>query len=415
MRERTADQMPMEEENTPRSVRGRRAVRHTAEENRRYFLTTAGIACALLLTSGGILLFDGHSAKVFESEQAAEAATLAMQEEQQVADLGEIHFEDDSETVAVSSITKEVIGAINLFKSQKSEDEYIAEANKADEIYADYENLGIANVSDTLNIRKSPEEDADLAGRLPAHAVCEVVSEDGGWSYIVSGDVEGYVKSEYLATGAQARLLAQEAIQTEATVSVEEDALTVRVAPSTDADAITTIPNGQTMDVISKLGNWVKVQIDSEIAYVSAKYVTLSQSLRTAISISELIYGDGVTDIRAQLCSYAMQFLGNPYVWGGTSLTNGADCSGFVQSVFANYGIYLPRVAAAQANAGTTISQSEAQPGDLFFYSGSGGINHVAIYIGNGQVINASNEKYGITIYNSNYRTVTKVVRVLET
>ena len=391
-------------------------------KNRYYFLTTASLACALLLTSGGLLLYEGQSARAYAQESAAlpmtaqerQSAALSMTADRQVADLGQVGLDGEERTVAVSSVTQEAVGAVSLLKVLRPEEEYIAEADKANAIYADYENLGIANVSDTLNIRKSPDENGELAGRLPAQAVCEVISQEGDWSYIVSGEVEGYVKSSYLATGAKARLLTQDAIQTAATVCVEDEALTVRTAPSTDADAITTIPNGQTMDVVSKLGNWVKVRIDDQTAYVSSQYVTLSQSLRTAISISELIYGEGVTNIRADLCNFAMQFVGNPYVWGGTSLTNGADCSGYVQSVFAHFGVYLPRVAAAQAGAGQTISQSEAQPGDLFFYSGGGGINHVGIYIGGGKVVNASNEKYGITVYNSNYRTVTKVVRVLQ-
>ncbi len=414
IRHKTADWSKKEK------VNSKEKKKYTRAQNRAYLAGTLGTACALLLVSGGILFYDGQAqqAAVQATAQSESASTaLSMTESKQVAETGAVNFdsaESSDRKVAVSSITKEVIGAMNLLRSTLSEDEYVAKANTADEIFSDYTNLGIAKVSDTLNIRKSPSETADLAGRLPSQAVCEVISQDGEWSYIVSGEVEGYVKSEYLATGAEARLYAQKAIQTEATVNVEDEELTVRVAPSTNADAITTIPNGQTMDVISKLGNWVKVRIDSEVAYVSSKYVTLSHSLRNAITISEIIYGPGVTNIRAELCSYALQFVGNPYVWGGTSLTNGADCSGYVQSVFAHYGVYLPRVAAAQAGAGTTISQSEAQPGDLFFYSGSGGINHVAIYIGNGQVVNASNEKYGITVYNSNYRTVTKVVRVLQ-
>ena len=110
--------------------------------------------------------------------------------------------------------------------------------------------------------------------------------------------------------------------------------------------------------------------------------------------------------------SYATQFVGNPYVWGGTSLTRGADCSGFVMSVFANYGISLPHSSRAQANCGTKISASDAQPGDLFFYGNGSSINHVAIYIGGGRVVHASSPKSGIKISGAYYRTPVKVVRV---
>ncbi len=130
--------------------------------------------------------------------------------------------------------------------------------------------------------------------------------------------------------------------------------------------------------------------------------------------MTELLYGQGVSDVRVDLCQYAKQFLGNPYVWGGVSLTKGADCSGFVLSVFAKYGVNLPHSSRAQANSGTSISSSELAPGDLVFYAKGGTINHVAIYIGGGQVIHASNPKTGIKISAYNYRTPAKMVRILQ-
>ena len=160
--------------------------------------------------------------------------------------------------------------------------------------------------------------------------------------------------------------------------------------------------------------NWVKVFLDDEEVYVSRDYVELKSDLQTAITMTELMYGQGVSDVRVDLVQYAKQFLGNPYVWGGTSLTNGADCSGFVLSVFAKYGIELPHSSKAQANMGTTISESELKAGDLIFYAKGGSINHVAIYIGGGQVIHASNPKTGIRISNYNYRTPAKMVRIIE-
>ena len=129
--------------------------------------------------------------------------------------------------------------------------------------------------------------------------------------------------------------------------------------------------------------------------------------------MTELKYGAGVSDARVSLVAYACQFVGNPYVWGGTSLTNGADCSGFTLSIFAKYGIYLPHSSRAQPNCGTIISASEAQPGDLFFYGSGNSISHVAIYIGNGQIVHASNETTGIIISNAFYRTPICVSNVL--
>ena len=116
------------------------------------------------------------------------------------------------------------------------------------------------------------------------------------------------------------------------------------------------------------------------------------------------------SDVGQQIADYAVQFVGNPYVWGGTSLTNGADCSGFVQSVFANFGIYLSRVAADQAGNGTYVDLGSLLPGDLLFY-GSGSINHVAIYIGGGQIVHAANSSSGICISSAYYSTPVCAVR----
>ena len=106
-----------------------------------------------------------------------------------------------------------------------------------------------------------------------------------------------------------------------------------------------------------------------------------------------------------KIVNFATQFVGNPYVWGGTSLTNGADCSGFTQSVMANFGISIPRTAASQAGSGTPVDLSNIQAGDLLFYSGGSGINHVTIYMGNGQVVHASSSTTGIIISDYGYRT----------
>ena len=141
--------------------------------------------------------------------------------------------------------------------------------------------------------------------------------------------------------------------------------------------------------------------------------VDLEEQLFTAISMQELIYGSGISDVRISLCQYAKQYIGNPYVWGGVSLTNGADCSGFVLSVFANYGYSLPHSSKAQANCGTRIKTSELQPGDLIFYGSGKSISHVAIYIGGGQIVHASNKRDGIKISNAYYRTPICCTRII--
>ena len=230
--------------------------------------------------------------------------------------------------------------------------------------------------------------------------------------YSPDGSVIEIVKTEYLVTGNEAAALAEQVKETVAKVTTTT--LYVREEPNTDCSIVTSMPMGEELEVVEQLDGWVKVSIDSDEGYVSADYIEINTELPTAMTMTEVRYGQGVSDVRVDLVSYACQFVGNPYVWGGTSLTRGADCSGFVMSVFANYGVSLPHSSGSQAGCGTSISASEAQPGDLFFYGNGSRINHVAIYIGNGQVVHASSPRTGIKISGAYYRNPVKVVRVLQ-
>lgn len=274
-----------------------------------------------------------------------------------------------------------------------------------------YSNLGIANVESNLNVREEADEAAELVGKLQKDAGCEILEENGDWYKIQSGKVTGYVKGEYLFTGSAAREKASEIMTTVATVTTET--LNVREEMNTECSILALMPQGEELHVLEEYDGWVKIDLDGNEGYVSKDYVELSTQLPKAQTMTELKYGQGVSDVRVSLVSYATQFVGNPYVWGGTSLTRGADCSGFVLSVFANYGVYLPHSSRAQAGCGTSVNASEAQPGDLFFYGSGRGINHVAIYIGNGQIVHASSPTTGIKISNAFYRSPVKVVRVL--
>ena len=274
-----------------------------------------------------------------------------------------------------------------------------------------YTNLGVANVDGNLNVRAAASTDAEIVGKMPNNAGCEILGVEGEWTKIQSGDVEGYVKSEYLLSGDVALARAEEVKQTLATVTTTT--LYVREQPNTECSVITMMPQGEELEVVEILDGWVKINVDSDVGYVSAEYEEISSELTKAMTMTEIRYGQGVSDVRVSLVQYATQFVGNPYVWGGTSLTNGADCSGFVMSVFANYGISLPHSSRSQANCGTSISASEAQPGDLFFYGNGSSSNHVAIYIGNGQVVHARSPRSGIKISGAYYRTPVKVVRII--
>lgn len=304
-------------------------------------------------------------------------------------------------------------GIALLFENRRSAEEYIEIAQQAEGASWGYTNIGIANVEGcNLNVREQPTTDAKLVGKMPEDSACEVLEMLEGWAHIRSGEVEGYVSLDYLLTGPEARLRAKDLVQT--VVVVNADNLNVRVEPNTESAILTKVPKGEELEYVETLEGWVKINIDSEAAYVFAEYVTVEDRLKTAVTMTELRYGVGVSDVRVDLVEYAKQFLGNPYVWGGTSLTKGADCSGFVLSIYKKYGYKLPHYTGSQANSGTKISFDDIQPGDLIFYNNDKGvIGHVGIYIGNNQIIHASSPKSGIKISKYNYRTPAKYVRIL--
>lgn len=317
-------------------------------------------------------------------------------------------------TVVASGVTGEVSGylstSVEVAAAQVTEAESVMTATGQADTFG-YTNLGVADVDGNLNVREAPSTEASLVGKMPDNAGCEILGTEGDWTKIKSGEVEGYVKSEYLLSGDAAIARAAEVKQTIATVTAET--LYVREEPNTDCSIVTMMPMGEELEILETLEGWIKVNIDSDEGYVSADYVEISTELPKAMTMTEVRYGQGVSDVRVALVQYATQFVGNPYVWGGTSLTRGADCSGFVLSVYANYGVSLPHSSGAQSNCGTKISASEAKPGDLFFYGNGSRINHVAIYIGNGRVVHASSPKSGIKISSAYYRTPVKVVRII--
>ena len=247
----------------------------------------------------------------------------------------------------------EVVNAGVATAMEQVDDEAVLAAATAPSVVEDYTLLGVVDAeSGYINIREEMSTDCDVVGKIRKDAICEVVSIEDEWCEIESGEIKGYISSEYLLTGEEANEKAQELMEE----GVE---------------------------------------------------------LETAITMMEYRYGKGVTDIQMEICEYARQFVGNPYKWGGTSLTNGADCSGFTLSVYANYGVSLPHSSKAQANCGTRIDLSELQPGDLVFYGGKN-IHHVAMYIGNGQVVHAQSTNTGIVVSSMNYNTPTRAVRILE-
>lgn len=275
-----------------------------------------------------------------------------------------------------------------------------------------YTNLGMSVISSgNLNIRQEASTYSEVIGILTNHNACELLEDAGEWYKVTSGKVTGYVNKQYLVTGDEAEAIAEQEIKTVATVNTET--LNVRAEKSTEAAVLSQVGNSEAFTVNSVADGWVEISVDDSVGYISQDYVTLAQALPTAKTIEQVKYGDGVSDVRASVVSYALQFVGNRYVWGGTSLEKGIDCSGFTMRILGKYGISLPHSSKAQPSYGTKISASEAKPGDLFFYGSGRSISHVAIYIGNGQIVHASNKRDGIKVSNAYYRNPICVARYL--
>lgn len=275
-----------------------------------------------------------------------------------------------------------------------------------------YTNLGMSVISSgNLNIRQEASTDSEVVGILTNHNACELLEDAGDWYKVTSGKVTGYVSKQYLVIGDEAEAIAEQEIKTVATVNTET--LNVRAEKSTEAAVLSQVGNSEAFTVNSVADGWVEISVDDSVGYISQDYVTLAQALPTAKTIEQVKYGDGVSDVRTSVVSYALQFVGNRYVWGGTSLENGVDCSGFTMRILGKYGISLPHSSKAQPSYGTKISASEAKPGDLFFYGSGRSISHVAIYIGNGQIVHASNKRDGIKVSNAYYRNPICVARYL--
>lgn len=365
-----------------------------------------------------------------------------------------------SDTVLATETVKAEENTTELVQEETKEDANVSE-NEAPVVKSEYDDIAIAQVTNYVNLRSEPSEEGEILGKLYNNSAATIIATEGDWYKIKSGSVDGYVKAEFVVSGAEAETLAKEVGHRTATVNTET--LKVRNDAGLDATVQTLIPEGESYDVVEELDGWVKIAVDTDIeGYVSTEYVNLETEFVEAESIEEEkarlaeeervrkeaeeaakkadeasakkkksasssestdnaestesseaaapAVTAPVSGSRAAIVSYALQFVGNPYVAGGTSLTNGADCSGFTYSVFADCGISIPRDSRSQAAGGTLVDLSAIQPGDLLFYSNGGSINHVALYIGNGQVVHASTAKTGIKISAYNYRTPCKAV-----
>ena len=367
-------------------------------------------------------------------------AVLAEQEKEETA-------QQETEVTAEQLTSKGAAAITTLESTEKSSDKKEKKEISHLKLNLKYDRLGVAKVDSYLNVRNKPGESSRIVGKMTKNSGCNIYKVNKGWAKIISGKVKGYVKASYLVKDQQAEELAKKIANLR--ISVNTETLNVRYLPSTDAgiyDQISEedeydiykrdltktwlkkyvskhckksdLKNIDTKEMYNNLENWMCISIDNEKAFVSKDFVKVTFNLDRAVSINESGLASKTSSDSSDssnltnMVSYAMQFLGNPYVWGGTSLTNGTDCSGFVMRIYEHFGYSLPRTSAAQAGATKTVSSGDVRPGDLFFY-GSGGVSHVAMYIGNGQIIHASNPRTGIKISSAYYRTPVKIGRVI--
>lgn len=277
-----------------------------------------------------------------------------------------------------------------------------------------YDNLGVSTARDWVNVRKTAKDNGTIVGKLPGKAGCEILGESGNFYKIKSGKVTGYVTKKYIATGKRAEDLALQYADLRAIIKIP--ALRVRNGPGTKYKQWTTIRKEETYIVTNQLDGWVELEIDadSDKGYVSTSnnYVEVRYALEQAIEFHPATKGP--TALRTNIKNTAIKYVGGKYVWGGTTLGSGVDCSGFVQQIFKLFGVKLPRTSRDQAKVGTAVSSGNKKVGDLIFYANSSGIvDHVAIYIGNNQIVHAANTKSGIKINNWNYRTPHSIRNVL--
>lgn len=375
----------------------------------------------------------------------AKTETLLLDQPVAMAAGGEVKQTESGETEDIADETAEMTETETL----EAETEETVESQEETE-ENEYADLAIAQVSNYVNVRSLPNTDSDIVGKIYNGAVAQVLSvtgEDHDWFQIVSGNVEGYIKAEFFLYGDAAAEVIDQYVTRYANVIA--DRLNVREQPSTESKRIGYIDNGERVQLLENQGEWLRVQYtDGKEGYVSSQYVTISEEfvygktleeeakeqeerkiLEERENVTEQEVAENVTivvaepvgtyssnaELRSSIVNYAMQFLGNRYVHGGSSLVTGTDCSGFTSLIYKEFGYSLSRTPSGQLSSnGRSIDYSQIQPGDIICYGKGGKCTHVALYMGNGQIIHSANSRKGVVIYQADYDTIIGIKNVID-
>lgn len=325
------------------------------------------------------------------------------------------------------------------------------EINDIHEQEDEYTNFAIADVDNYVNVRNEPSTDGEIVGKIYDGAVAEVIEKAGeqdDWFKITSGNVEGYIKSEFFLYGEEAAQVMEQYVTKYA--QVKADRLNVREEQSTESKRIGYVDNGEKIRLLEDCGEWIKVQYaEQKEGYVSSQYITIleeytyaktleeeqaeiaeKEALAARENVAEQEVPEIITNIefpdtlytsneelRSNIVDYAIQYVGNRYVSGGSSLAGGTDCSGFTCFIYADFGYSISRTPQGQyTGAGRSIDYSEIQPGDIICYcsNGTGRCTHVALYIGNGQIVHEANSRKGVIVGAADYDHIIGIKNVID-
>lgn len=320
-----------------------------------------------------------------------------------------------------------------------------------EEPVSEYADFAIADVDRYVNVRSGPSTEDEIVGKIYDGAVAHIIDtagEEQDWFQITSGNVEGYIKAEYFIYGQDAVAVIEEYVTRY--VVVQADRLNVRKGPSTEEKRIGYLDNGEKAKMLEDCGEWLRIAYaDGREGYVSAEYVNIAEEFSYAKTLQEEqeelaakaaqeareqekeeatpelianVAPPATTyttneELRKAIVEYALQYVGNKYVSGGSSLATGTDCSGFTCFVLAEFGYSIGRTPQGQYDsAGSSIDMSQIQPGDIICYSSNGGRNctHVAFYIGDGQIVHAANPRKGVIISTTDFEPIMGIKNVID-